>query len=404
MANHTKEILKKIVLVNVECGIWSGYKRTSDSDLNKMGTKIPPGGIITKGGKQIFPREPLKGFTSLKKEISRKLTSMGVAVLGGSARAIPADSMKDVEKYLTKAEAKYMGLIASFAASYDANLRAHLNEITDPVVREVVANSTLNQSDAVGRFRFMWDIFKVDPQRGSGNGLVSNLSEKLFTEIGQAASEIYTKSFLGKPRVGTRALNQIVALRDKMAGLSMLDGQTIQPVVDQMDAVLNRMPKNGWIENVEYSALVGLVKMLSDPESMLAHAAKINAGTAATTAKVAQPQAVTTDTTSQETAPATQTMNEAKAIPATADLWSDTPPAEVAPPAKEEAPTAVETEVVAAEAPADTGDSTPVEIVQESKEPEVETPDVKKEEKKPEPVLPLLPTSRIGRVASASFF
>ena len=60
----------------------------------------------------------------------------------------------------------------------------------------------------------------------------------------------------------------------------MLDGKTIQPIVDSMDEVLNKMPLDGWIEGVEYSALIGLVNMLCEPETMLSHAEAILQGKA----------------------------------------------------------------------------------------------------------------------------
>lgn len=384
MTSRTKEILNKIVLVNVEMPIWSGYKRTTEADLSKMGTKMPPGGVITKGGKQIFPRDPLKDFHSLKKEISRKLTSLGVAVLGGSARAIPVDKMKEVEKYLEAAERKHKGLIAAFESNYDTELVNHLASITDPVVNEVVRNATINKSDAVGRMGFGWDIFKVNPQRGKGDGLVSNLSNKLFSEIAQAANDIHAKSFLGKERVGTRALNQIVALRDKMAGLMVLDGESIKPVVDHMDKVLNQMPKAGWVENVNYSALLGLLSMISDPEKMVAHANQINASTAAAIAVGNLPAPVTTPEATPEpvvevAAPVEAVEAEASPVqaPAIEDLW--------------DVPTPVA---------ASTAAQAPVQAVETPAEPEAVAADVEVKEE----VLPLLPNSRLSRVANATFF
>lgn len=381
MTSRTKEILNKIVLVNVEMPIWSGYKRTTETDLSKMGTKMPPGGVITKGGKQIFPRDPLKDFHALKKEISRKLTSLGVAVLGGSARAIPVEKMKDVEKYLEAAERKHKGLIASFEANYDNALAQHLASIPDPIVNEVVRNSIITKADAVDRMGFGWDIFKVNPQRGKGDGLVSNLSNKLFAEVAQAANDIQAKSFLGKERVGTRALNQIVALRDKMAGLMVLDGESIKPVVDHMDTVLDQMPKSGWVENVNYSALLGLLSMISDPEKMVAHAHRINSNTAAAIAvgNLPAPASAPEPTQTAQVEPSPTVAAETSPVKAAkiVDLWDVAAPAET-PAAPQEA--------------------------ERVNEPTVATEVEMAEEEGNEDVLPLLPNSRLSRVANATFF
>jgi hypothetical protein len=288
MSTNQQEIFDKIVLVNVDNAIWSGYKRTTDGDLAKMNASLPGDGIITKGGKKIFPTETLKPFNTLKKEISRKLMSVGVSALGGSSRVVPVSEVKDLEKFLATCEAKYNSLLADFANDYDVNLSNHLNAIKTPVVREIVERSVLKVDEAVGRFRFLTDIFTIVP-KGDGEGLVNNLANKLFTEVSTAARDAYEKSFQGKPRVGQRALNQVVAIRNKMAGLSMLDGKNIQPIIDSINDVLGSMPDDGWIEGVHYSALIGLVNMLCDPEDMLKHAEKVQQGIASSAPKAAQP-------------------------------------------------------------------------------------------------------------------
>ncbi len=288
MSKSSKDIFKEIVLVNVDNAIWSGYKRTTEGDLAKMNATLPGGGIITKGGKKIFPSESFTPFNTLKKEISRKLMSVGVSALGGSARVIPNAQIKEIQKFLDDGKDKFNKLLADFESQYDSNLESHLNSISDPVVREIVERSTLDKHEAVNRFRFISDVFKIVPN-GDGIGLVNNLASKLFTEVGSAAREAYEKSFLGKPRVGQRALNQVVSIRNKLSGLSMLDGENIQPIVDSIDEVLKSMPADGWIEGVNYSALIGLVSMLCEPEDMLKHAERIQQGK---TSSVAQPAVV----------------------------------------------------------------------------------------------------------------
>ena len=291
MSKSNNDIFKSIVLVNVDNAIWSGYKRTTEGDLEKMNATLPGGGIITKGGKKIFPTESFTPFNSLKKEISRKLMSVGVSALGGSARVIPSTKLKEIQKFLDEGNKSFNALLAAFESYYDTSLVSHLESIEDPIVREIVERSTLTKEQAIGRFRFVTDVFKITP-KGDGVGLVNNLVNKLFNEVATAARDAYDKSFLGKPRVGQRALNQVVALRDKMAGLSMLDGKNIQPIVDSIDNVLKSMPDTGWIEGVNYSALIGLVSMLCDPEDMLSHAEKIQQGVASSITPVVNVVAV----------------------------------------------------------------------------------------------------------------
>lgn len=280
MSKLNKEIFKQIVLVNVTLSVWSGFKRNSDEDLIKMNAALPDGGIITKGGKKIFPSEPLKAFSTLDKAISRKLAKIGVSALGGSSRVIPSTQVKEISKFIDECEKEFKSLLVDFESNYDAHMEDYLEkEVTDPVVHDIIERSKLHKDEAVKRFKFAKDIFSIMP-KGDGEGLVSNLVTKLFDEVSAAASDALDKSFLGKPRVGQRALNQVVAIRNKMAGLSMLDGKSIQPIINTMDDVLNSMPADGWIEGLNYSALIGLVSMLCDPDDMLKHAEKIQQGIA----------------------------------------------------------------------------------------------------------------------------
>lgn len=286
MSKSKKDIFKQIVLVNVTLSCWSGFKRNSDSDLIKMNAALPDGGIITKGGKKIFPSEPLKAFGTLDKLISRKLAKIGVSALGGSSRVIPSAQVKEITKFIGECENEFNSLLVDFESNYDAHMERYLEkEVTDPVVHEIIESSKLCKAEAVKRFRFAKDIFSIMPQ-GDGDGLVNNLVSKLFSEVSTAALEAYDKSFLGKPRVGQRALNQVVGIRNKMAGLSMLDGKNIQPIVDSIDDVLKSMPTDGWVEGVNYAALIGLVNMLCDPDDMLKHAEKIQQGIASSVSAV----------------------------------------------------------------------------------------------------------------------
>lgn len=274
----SQEIFDQITLVNVDFGIWSAYKRTTEEDLRKMNASLPGAGVITKGGKKIYPSENLSELHALKKKVTRKVSSIGVAALGGTARAVPVSSLKEIEDYLQDCRNEFEQLLSDFSSSYDTVLKNHLQAIVDPVVKEIVSNSVMTVGDACSRFRFGWDTFKIVPNGGKGKTLVDNLASKLYAEIAQGAKEAYEKSFLGKPRVGQKALHQIIALRNKLTGLSMLDGANIDAIEAMMDDVLNQLPKAGWIEGKDLSALLGLVFTMSEPERMLLHAEKIRNG------------------------------------------------------------------------------------------------------------------------------
>lgn len=275
------EALEKVALVNVDLSVWAGYKRTTESELASIGASLPKDSPLTKGGKKIFPTEFLSEFGNIRKEISRKLSSVGVAAMGGSARAVPEAVVDEINDYLNEIKVRFNQAKVEFDQFYDDRMQQYLDSLQDPSVRRIIDSAKLDRADATAKFGMNWQVFKIVPAgdtEASSTSLVAGMANTLLKEVADGAKKTYETSFLGRPRVTQKALHQLKALRDKMVGLSFLDKVSIDPIVKSIDETLASIPQSGWIEGAELNLLTSIIFKMSNPELMLQHAKLIADG------------------------------------------------------------------------------------------------------------------------------
>lgn len=275
------EALEKVALVNVDLSIWAGYKRTTENELAKIGASLPKDSPLTKGGKKIFPTEFLAEFGSIRKEVSRKLSTIGVAAMGGSARAVPEGAIDDINSYMNDIKVRFNQALVEFDQHYDVRMKNYLDSLSDPNVRGIIDASKLERKDATSKFGMNWQIFKIVPAGNadeSSKSLVSGMANTLLQEVADAAKKIFENSFMGKPKVTQKALHQVEALRDKMAGLNFLDPTNIDSIVKSIDETLATLPASGWIDGADLNLLTSVIFKLSNPDLILQHAKLISEG------------------------------------------------------------------------------------------------------------------------------
>lgn len=273
--------LEKVALVNVDLSIWSAYKRTSDTELAKIGASLPKDSPLTKGGKKIFPTEFLAEFGNIRKEISRKLSTIGVAAMGGSARAVPESQVDDINAYMEDIKVRFNKALVDFDLHYDVRMKDYLDSLKDTNVRSIIEASKLDRQEATSKFGINWQVFKIVPAGNadeSSKSLVIGMANTLLDEVAEAAKKIFESSFMGKPKVTQKALRQVVSLRDKMAGLNFLDPANIDAIVKSIDETLAPLPPSGWIEGADLDLLTSVIFKLSNADMMLQHAKLISEG------------------------------------------------------------------------------------------------------------------------------
>jgi hypothetical protein len=150
-----------------------------------------------------------------------------------------------------------------------------------PAWSSIIAGSTVSREHVEKRFDFSWQLYRVMPVMGidsvqamEESGLheeVENLGGTLFYEITKDADDIWKKVFEGKTEVTHKALSPLKTMREKLNGLSFVEPH-VAPVIEILDATLERVPKRGLISGASLFMVQGLVSLLKDGSALLAQA------------------------------------------------------------------------------------------------------------------------------------
>ena len=212
-------------------------------------------------------------FNRLKKEAERTCLRVGTRLLGGFA--VPKESASAVTAELERIAETFQSAKQEFLAGYDA-------AVNDWVARHPEFAGIIEQAvDTVEyvstRLSFDFLVFKLGlPEELEAGELarvehkVGSLSGQMFHEIAVEANLFLEKSLLGKEQVTRNVLRPIRRMRDKLDGLAFLDHR-VAPVVNTLDGLLARIPKQGAIEGGLLGEILATTMLLADPNKIRRH-------------------------------------------------------------------------------------------------------------------------------------
>lgn len=272
------KILDDLLALNLTISIWSARKKMQPDDLG--GAELPPEDLATLGSKRVADPEKLKIFSTLKSRAFNYLDRHGVRFMSGWA--IPEEKAGTIVNELCAIRAEFVKEKENFLGAYDNSIAEWLARHED--WSEIIRDSIVSPDYVRSRMDFRWQLFKVQPlmahedsEAVSESGLaeeVTGLANTLFGEISRSASEIWRKVYKDKTEVTHKALSPLRTLREKLNGLTFIEPH-VAPVVEILDASLKRMPPKGNISGPDLLMLQGLVKLLSDSDSLVLHSQKL---------------------------------------------------------------------------------------------------------------------------------
>lgn len=274
-------ILDNLLVLNLDISLWSARKKMTIEDLG--GAQLPPEDLASLGSKRIADPETLKVFTTLKARTFSFLDKHGVRFMSGWA--IPEDKADLIVQELMSIRNEFIVAKEAFLADYDQSIQSWIDKHSQ--WSEIIRNSTVGPDYVRARLSFKWQLFKVAPLESHAGqeavleaGLaeeVTGLGSTLFVEVAHDAEDIWKKVYMGKTEVTHRALSPLKTLRSKLTGLSFVEPH-VAPVADIIQSALDRMPKRGNIGGADLLMLQGLVCLLKDSDSLLAHAQSLIMG------------------------------------------------------------------------------------------------------------------------------
>jgi hypothetical protein len=272
-------ILDQIDVVKLDINLWTSSKKLRPEDLVLAdGSKLPPEDLAYLGTKKTVDPDKLKEFNRIKKEAERICLQSGTRFLGGFANR--RDEITRITQELDALSLTFYEAKDQFLSTYNQdteNWIARHAEFGDAIRRAIEPVDSV-----AAKLRFDYVIFRVtvpepDAADVSSTSAVDSLdrktnsmSDQLFHEIAQEASQLIDRSFVGKDTVTGRALNTFRRMRDKLDSLGFLDHRCM-PVVDKIDQVLDALPQQGPYNGVAFSSLFSLGLLLSDPDKIKRH-------------------------------------------------------------------------------------------------------------------------------------
>jgi len=269
--SQAEMILDQVDVVKLDINLWTSSKKLRAEDLVLAdGSRLPPEDLASLGTKKTIHPDKLKEFNRIKKEAERICLESGTRFIGGFAN--PRTEIPRITQELDALSKKFYEERDQFLASYTADTESWINahsEFSEAIRRAIEPVETV-----ASKLRFDYIVFRVtkpDPeQEESIERRALSMSEQLFKEIAQDASQIIDRSFVGKDTVTGRVLNAFRRMRDKLDSLGFLDFRCM-PVVDEIDSVLDSLPQTGPYNGIVFHNLFRLGMLLSDPEKIKRH-------------------------------------------------------------------------------------------------------------------------------------
>lgn len=273
MTNTDITVLDNLVALNLDVKIWTARKKLMPSDFS--GAELPPEELASLGSKKVCDPKELRIFGTLKARAVNLLDRIGVRFLGGWG--IPEDKADDIVTELTAIREDFMAAKEQFLNRYDEAVCDWISQ--HPGWESLIGGSSVSADYVRSRLDFRWQFFKLVPPTDDAVGLglqdeMQELGSVLFDEVGKAAGDTWKRCFEGKDKVTHKALSPLRSIHGKLSGLSFVEPRVV-PVVDLLETAFSRMPKRGYIKGSELIMLQGVVSLLRDPATLVAHGQKI---------------------------------------------------------------------------------------------------------------------------------
>lgn len=275
-APNTQETLititERMSLIVLTASIWSGRKKLRADDLGLREGDIPSEELVSLGSKRLCNPDALRVFYTLKGQAERACLKVGTRFLG--VFLVPKDAVDTLCTMLDGLKQEFEREVQSFVLDYH-------REINDWIVRhpewERQLRAAIDPASVIGtKFSFRYRPLVIEPATGQDQTLAADVIEigdTLFHEVAQIASAL-EKSLIGKSAMTQRSLGTFRRIQQKLAVLSFLDPR-IQPILDQVEAFLYRVPSTGLIAGALFQEGFGLWMLLRDETRLARHGAGI---------------------------------------------------------------------------------------------------------------------------------
>ncbi len=276
-----KQLNEHTLLVKPEFHMISGRKQLKREDLNLAdGVELPPETLASLGSKKFINPDEINKFKRLYTQAKNKCGKAGVSFMGGYA--IPKDKVDGVMNELDDLVIQFEQNKTDFVSNYERLIDSWCSD--NPEWEDIVRRAVTPKHQVAAALSADYSIYQVSNPDGIGeermNRKTVGLSDKLFDEIIQETNTFIEQSLkievsknvkrfrTNEEGVTQKALRPIRTMRDKLKGLSFLNGKEINPVISHIDHILGLMPDKGRIQNNDFNTLVTLAIAMGSKENI----------------------------------------------------------------------------------------------------------------------------------------
>lgn len=260
-------LLEQLGVIRVDFDIWSAMAKLEDPDVKLgQGGTLPPKELAKLGQKFLIAKEHLRPFYRLKTKVRRLCLAMGMSFLGGFA--VPVAKIAELTAQLEAIRGEFYSLTNDFMSAYESYVREWIAK--NPEYEAAISAASLSKSEVARRFNYDFQVFQLNPfgdaQTQKIEGMARSLADDLMGEVVEEAQSFFHSALSGKDSCQTNTKKTLARLRDKVEGLTFLDG-TFLSVVDLLNQAIDGYPLGGKVlAGRDFYRVLSVSLILSSPD------------------------------------------------------------------------------------------------------------------------------------------
>lgn len=213
-----------------------------------------------------IPSDHKKELEALRKEISTTCREVGTRVMG--LWVVPRTRSEELLGQLERLQVKFIEARKRYIDGYEEAVRNWANDSENEEIRDQILRHSRSKISIETEIRFNYWSFEATTLAETENGGVESAAkDALVHEIAVDATTLWRKSLDGKDKKDRRVLRTLSRLRQKAEGFICLDSR-FSRICDEIDCVLDAMPKTGAIVDDELLRLKKLTRQLMDEDGL----------------------------------------------------------------------------------------------------------------------------------------
>ncbi|GIC77610.1 DUF3150 domain-containing protein [Moritella sp. F3] len=268
---------ENMVVYYMAVSITTGKMNLIPTDLHLPGD-IDASGIVKLGSKQIFRKESLKVFATIKRRITDYLTARGVRYQGGIA--IPRPNNGEVRDFLELNKEEFYRAKDLLLSQYDTlkeqffkDVKDSMPDMLEHIIPYVMTKDYLNTQI---QFAYWTDI---EEEGSFGERVIDNVADQARESL---------KILKDSKVYNAKSLEHLTKIRDKLQGMSFATPYA-STIVNHIDGFVNKLPKTGRLSQEVVHDLMKELSFLSDPSNWDALKASVKVEDKPETGEVIKP-------------------------------------------------------------------------------------------------------------------